>query len=153
MEVGAVPLILVENDVLCCSWLQLFYVHMGGNAWKMAIFLHRYDDYKVALIYWLALCESPIIDSIGFTPDAPGKTLPSHTNSPLTPYTSWLPSTTAFLGSAPIRQVPIWWAVNIMTRLGPMPWRSIWRSNSRNCCSLTAPPSGRSMRVRLLCRV
>src|SRR5438876_11237072 len=87
-KVGAVPLILVENNVLCCSWRQLFYVHMGGNAWKRANFLHRHDDYTVDLIYRLALCESPIIDSIGFTPDAPGKTLPSHTNSPLTLYTS-----------------------------------------------------------------
>jgi hypothetical protein len=61
---------------------------MGGNAWKRAIFLHRHDDYTVDLIYWLALYESPIIESIGFTPEAPGKTLPSQTNRPLTPYTS-----------------------------------------------------------------
>lgn len=63
--------------------------------------------HTTVLIYWLALCANPIIESIGFTPDAPRKTLPSQTKRPCTPYTSLLPSTTAFLGSAPIRHVPI----------------------------------------------
>jgi len=44
--------------------------------------------YTTVLIYWLALCANPIIESMGFTPDAPGKTLPSQTKRPFTPYTS-----------------------------------------------------------------
>src|SRR2546430_9238255 len=48
--------------------------------------------------------------------------------STLFPYTTLFRSCTSpfslvteFLGSAPMRHVPIWWALNIITRLTPIP--------------------------------
>src|SRR6266516_6215967 len=41
--------------------------------------------YAIVLIYCAARWASPIIESMGFTPEAAGKRLPSQTKRPLTP--------------------------------------------------------------------
>ena len=52
-----------------------------------------------------------MIEIIGLVPDEVGKALPSPIQTPLVSCSSPHGPATDVCGSAPIRQVPIWWAL------------------------------------------
>ena len=53
-----------------------------------------------------------MIETIGLVPDEVGKALPSPIQTPLASCSSPKGPATEVAGSSPIRQVPIWWALN-----------------------------------------
>ncbi len=53
-----------------------------------------------------------MIETIGLVPEEVGKALPSPIQTPLVSCSSPQGPATEVSGSSPIRQVPIWWALN-----------------------------------------